>query len=258
MRKAARFHSVPAETDRNMKKSSFISGIIFGLVFLALGVFLFTLRGENTIILIIAIADLAFGLLLLLGGIIGSRKNPAAADIADNAGDLSYSRSYAGPRRDYPDSGSSYNSTVRSAPSGNEQRGRSDYHASENSFMDIDFNTMDADQIKAEERRLRSESRRISQEARDAVEDAKAAVERANQAERELAQAEAASRQLTGAAQQNALRDIDRLGQEAMHYSQAAAEAKQKARSLRNKSQQIALLHSQAVEAAASFMDDDF
>ena len=233
-----------------MNKNSLISGVIFGLIFLALGGILFAIKGESTLILIIAIADLFFGLALVACGIISfGKKKPAAGSGPDY-----YDEPEPKPERD--NAPLQYSAPEPSVP---ERTAEPEPEQPESAAPEVPaFASMSPDRIREEEMRLREESHRSSARAHQLIDEAKAAIEQANYDEEALAAAQEESRALTGAAHQNALKNIDRLARQAAESSNNAAAAKQKARAARDEARHIAELHSMAVEAAAGSMDDDF
>ena len=231
-----------------MKNKGFmVSGIIFGLVFIALGIIMFLLNNESPIILIIAIADALFGVLLMVSGITSGKKGAAARpqrDVWDETaipgGQEAAAVTIATDEPEY--------SNVRS----NEAQPVDEYPQAP------DYEAMSDAELSAAEQRLRNEARSANAEARLAVNEAKAAIEKAKRADQDMRRAERDAHELAGVEQQNAMREVDQLSHTAYALAQDAAAAKDRAVSLRNKAQRLTDEHSRVVEIAANRMDDDF
>ena len=232
-----------------MKKKGFmVSGILFGLVFIALGIFLFLLDGESKFILIVAIVDALFGLLLIISGIV-SGKDKAAV----NPAPMSRQRDAWG---ETPAVGGQEMAAATIAA--DESAYRNAPQPAPEQYASPDYESMTDKELAAEEQRLRNEARSANAEARVAVDEAKAAIEKAKRADQDVRRAEQDARELAGVEQQNAMREVDQLGQKAYELAQDAAAAKERAVSLRNRAQKLTDEHSRVVEIAASRMDDDF
>lgn len=236
-----------------MKKKGFmVSGILFGLVFIALGVFLLLLDGDSKFILIVAIVDALFGLLLIISGITSGRNNAAKNPVQANR--------QRGSWDEPPVIGGQEMAAATVAadePAYYDARSSAPQPAPEQ-YASPDYESMSDQELAAEEQRLRSEARSANAEARIAVDEAKAAIEKAKRADQDVRRAEQNARELAGVEQQNAMREVDQLGQTAYELAQDAAAAKERAVSLRNRAQKLTDEHSRVVEIAASRMDDDF
>ena len=219
-----------------------ISRVIFGLIFIALSVFLFILGGESTLVKIISGADALFGLLLILRGIIpalGAKKKNAPADEGNY---------YAAPVEsdNVPDEPVvDYSTAV-------------DTIAAEPEYTPADFDSMSLEEITAEEQRLRVAARDAAQRAREAAEQARIAFAQADEANAAVDQAEHEIYQLAGVERQNAIRNIQRLTDNATVLNTEAMAARENAIRLRTEADNLAAEHSRAVDAAAGKMDDDF
>ena len=116
--------------------------------------------------------------------------------------------------------------------------------------------------LSKKEAELRVEAKRTAAEANKAADEADAAIERARVAEDRLNKAEQQVRELIGAEQQNALRKVDRLANEAMDLSREAAVARKRAKTAAGVARRAREEHLRAMDEAANAMmsaeEDEF
>ncbi len=220
-------------------KGSMISGIVFGVVFIALGGFLFLLKSGSPIVTIIAVADLLFGVLLIVGAFVGKNKNEASdaeASFEDNLRQAEPTQSYPEDNDRFADDFDEDTMATTAQPEQPE---------------------LTLEQLVAREFELRTAARRAANEAKLADQEARAAVAEAKRAEQEMMNAENEAHNLFGAEQQAAYSRVDRLGKEAMARSQEAAVAKKRAKAARQEAERLAREHSKAMDDAAAMMGDD-
>lgn len=229
---------------KNSKGES-ISNLIFGLVFVAIGILLFMMQNNLVIVNVIAIADIILGLALLISGIAGMLKKG----------------------KDYGDS---------ELPAEAPARGESDWDmpaekekpADDWGFMPAaapqqfeepeteEFSTVPetVESLTAREAELRKVVRRRRTEARQAAEQAEQAAAAAAAAEKRLVDAENGMKMLQGEEKRAALARIDRLADEAMDLSQQAAVAARRAKNAEISYKKAYDEHRIAMDAAAEAM----
>jgi len=221
------------------KKSTSISLLVFGLLFIALGVFLFLAQSGTTVVLVVTALDALFGIALIVGGIRGLKtaavQNMPFDEIEENE------RLEDQPEYEAPDE------NVR-------QENVADY------FSEEEPEEMDQFDLAAREGELRQAARQAAEEAARAKKIATDAINDAKQAEAELRHAEEALASLPPMEQRNAMRQIDALAQVAADKSEIAVRESQKAKLAIKEAREAAELHSRAMDAAADAMagDDEF
>lgn len=225
------------------KKGSSVSLIIFGLLFVALGIFLFVIQSGVSLVMLIAGIDAVFGVALIFAGIVsgGSRNNNA--DDNDAWSDAAQEE----PVRSEPVEETAPARFVRRAP----ERERVEEASSA---------PTDASGLAVREGELRVAAKRAAEDAAQAKAVATAAVKEAKQAEAELRQAENELAQLPPSEQRSAMRRIDILAQRAAEKAEVAVEESKRAKQAISKAREAAELHSLAMDAAADAMsgEDEF
>lgn len=232
---------------KNSKGES-ISNLIFGIVFVAIGILLILMKSELLIVNIIAAADMLLGLALLVSGIAGMLKKgndiePAAANTrkADNETDWDKPAKAEQLADDWG---------FLPAPVPVEQKNE------EPAEKPAEFSTVPetVESLSAREAELRKIVRRRRADARQTAEEAERAAALAAAAEKRLVDAENGMKQLQGVNKQEALAKIDRLADEAMDLSQQAAVAARRAKNAEMAYKKALDEHRIAMDAAAEAM----
>ena len=222
------------------KKSTSVSLIVFGILFVALGVFLFSAQSGSAVVLIVAALDAIFGVALAAGGIKGLKR----ASDSEFFGESQYD-SY---EEDYQD----------------EQR---DYGFSVSNDEPVEYESEEYDEpvdrkadLAAREGELRAAAKQAAEEAARAKKVATDAIAEAKRAEEELSRAESELAQLSAVEQRVAMRQIDALAQVAAEKSEIAVRETHKAKLAIKDAREAAELHSRAMDAAAEAMaaSDEF
>jgi len=229
------------------KKSTAISLIIFGLLFGALGAFLFLAQSGAPVVIIIAILDIVFGVLLIFGGL----KAKDAADEIEDEDNWQYNEPAPQQPQMYEEPARERRFSSRSAA----------HVADPDPFEDdLSMDISDPSELASREGELRAASQRAAEEATKAKKIATKAIKDAKKAEDELDRAEEQLMQMSPAEQRSAMRHIDNLAQIAAEKSEIATKASQRARVAIQKAKDAAELHSRAMDAAADAMsgDDEF
>lgn len=231
--------------NKNRTGGTFVFGLI-GLVFIVLGIFLFSSPLGNVVTTVIAVIDVLFGAALLIGAFAAPGKNAAEEeDYFEQQEDMSYVSEQ--PRR----------SDVPSEPHPAPSSGNPYFDDDLNPAEDIPSEPVD---LAARENELRIAAKRAAENATRAKKVATTAVQEAKQAEEKLRRAEESLARLEPAEQRAAMRKIDMLAQVAAEKSEIAVnEAKRAKLAIRN-AREAAELHSAAMDAAASAIsvEDEF
>ena len=223
-----------------MRKINWAS-VIFGAIFVAMGVFLLVLDSSNIVVKIIAGADILFGVVLAISGFVsGGSAEDRDIDREVIDGEIHY-----GDREQLRDARDRKNQPEFDEPA-------------PAAAAAVPLAAMSLEELTAEEFRLRREARAAAQEAEDTLKEAKRANAEAKAAERELNEADERARQLIGVEQQQAFKEVDRLAAVASELAQKAAVAKKRAKVAAKTAQIAADKHAAAVDAAAEAMGDDF
>jgi len=231
------------------KKKISVFTLVFGLAFIALGVFLLLSQTGSPIIMLVSGLDILFGIALIGGSALGkfTKKN-------DQYDEPQYydNESYQPDTEPYNDNERpAYNPFAEEIPDQN--------YFSENTEAQEDLLT-DPAQLAARETELRIAAKRAADEAARAKKVATQAVQEAKQAEAELTRAEAELADMDPAEQRTAMRHIDALAQVAAEKSEIAVEEAQRAKLAIRNAREAAELHSAAMDAAASALsgEDEF
>lgn len=232
---------------KNSKGES-ISNLIFGLVFVAIGVLLIMMQNNLVIVNVIAVADMVLGLALLISGIAGLLKK------GNDYGDSNFAAEPVPARSEESD---------WDKPAKKEEKPADDW-----GFMPApapapvqeepaeEFSTVPetVESLTAREAELRKVVRRRRTDARQAAEQAEQAAAAAAAAEKRLVDAENGMKMLQGEEKRAALARIDRLADEAMDLSQQAAVAARKAKNAEISYKKALDEHRIAMDAAAEAM----
>lgn len=234
---------------KNSKGES-ISNLIFGLVFLAIGILLLLMKSDLAIVNIIAAADMLLGLALLGSGVIGMLKKGNDAEPMsaperaprrkeENEWDKPAKKEHAADDWD-----------IMPAPVPVPRK------EEEPEEEPVEFSTVPetVESLSAREAELRKVVRRRRADARQAAEAAEQAAAAAAAAEKRLVNAENSIRQLQGEDKRAALARVDRLADEAMDLSQKAAIAARKAKNAEISYKKALEEHRIAMDAAAEAM----
>lgn len=257
------------------KKATCISLIIFGLLFLALGVFLFIVQSGTVVVMIIAGIDALFGVALIIGG--------AATSKASSGFENRYGDSIDDDDDDYADRGHRTREAAaaenpRNHFSRNPEREEAAYNhqrferepdqrfrqhrepVDRYELPDMNEPVVEVtrgggiEDLTAREIELRATAKRAAEEATRLKKSATAAALAAKHAEEELSRAEKRLPTLNPAEQRGAMRDIDRLSQIAMEKSEAAVSEARKAKIAIRNAKSAAEEHNRAMDAAAAAM----
>lgn len=221
-----------------MKKGSSVSFIVFGLMFVALGIFLFSIESDAGVVKLISAMDAIFGIILVVSGIRAIKPSQTAQSDAWAESEaqpeiVSSEESYAQSDSDKPEENCN---TCNAAPQ------------------------YDPAQLAAREGELREAAKRAADDAAVAKQAATAAINDAKAAEAELSRAEAELAQLPPVQQRTAMRQIDYLAQVAAQKAEIAVRESRRAKQAIGAARDAAELHSRAMDAAANAMsgDDEF
>ena len=231
------------------KKSTSVSLLIFGILFISLGAFLFSSQSGAAEVAVVAALDVLFGIALIIGAVrslkshsVESALERVAYEAEDDSELLTEQPEYQSVQSESP------------AQSVEEYFGRE--KLSEN-LVDA---TVERADLAARESELRAEAKRAAEEAAKAKKIATDAINDAKQAEAELSRAEAELAGLSAIEQHAAMHQIDALAQIAAEKSEIAVRESHKAKLAIKEAREAAELHSRAMDAAADAMagEDEF
>lgn len=208
-----------------MKKSNSgsFNGIIPGILFAVLGVVLLVISPKSAIVWSIAIADLLFGVVLVVLSFV-TKKN------AENEEDEQDSFTAEPTKSAFDDD---FDSDLAPTP----------VPAEEDDFdAPLEVEDPNAELIERE-KELREARRLAVRDAKQAQEEAAAAIEKARQAEDALIEAEIAADSLSGDAQFNALMKVDDLANASLEASQLAASKERAATAAIERARQAMAAH---------------
>lgn len=232
---------------KNSKGES-ISNLIFGIVFVAIGILLILMKSELLIVNIIAAADMLLGLALLVSGIAGMiKKGNDNEHVVNNARRAENEAAWDTPAKaERPADDWSF----LPAPVPAEQK------REEPAEEPVEFSTVPetVESLSAREAELRKIVRQRRADARKTAEAAEQAAALAAEAEKSLVDAENRMKQLERIDKQEALARIDRLADEAMDLSQQAAVAARRAKNAEMAYRKALDEHRAAMDAAAEAM----
>lgn len=240
--------------NRKSNGSSGGAGLIFGILFIVLGVFMLFMQPDAPLmIIIIAAADVLFGLILGISALIGG-KNPQDDDSSE-IGDADDA-----PETDNGDADTQAVSADQEEDSFDTDIAPDDLSASEPEVAEqenaaVAENPQEKlERLSKKEAELKAAAREAVAQAKQAKEEAEKASEAAKDAEDKLIAAEQETRLLAGAEQQAALARVDRLASKARELSQQASIAKQNAKTTAALARKAADEHNAAMEEAAQAM----
>lgn len=220
-------------------KTEALLDLLVGVLFVAVGVLLLLMNSEMTLVKIIAAIDLAFGAVLVIGGIVKIAKSAGkpAVDAADDWSDEAMQKSTAvddeiwmQPVQDtQPEPVAE---TVQPEPA----------------------QTVDAEALSARENELRRLVKQRRAQAREAAENAERANAAASAAEQALVEAENEMKYASDDQKRAYLSRIDSLADDAMEKSQQAVFATRRAKLAERALNEAVEQHRQAMDAAAEAM----
>jgi|GEM_PF-1990098 len=228
------------------KKKISIGTLIFGLLFIALGVFLMLKQKDSPPVILISGLDILFGVTLICGSLLGKYSGGKKAE-NDYFADTAPAAQPVGE----PELTEAVSDTAESSD-------EDDYF--EDDILPEAPQDLDPAQLAAREGELRIAAQRAAEEANRAKKAATLAVQEAKQAEDELTRAEDELAQLDPAEQRAAMRRIDMLAQTAAEKSEIAVNEAKRAKLAIRSAREAAELHSMAMDAAAAALsgEDEF